>query len=99
MIAFLLTCNGEVVPKKRVCIIGAGRAGLAAIKLVADKKDKFDVVAFERNSDVGGLWIYRDDRYFDEHGLPAHSGIYKRLTYFQKFSHSLIILRIIHILI
>lgn len=79
LVAFLLKCSGEMVPKKRVCVIGAGRAGLAAVKLLADEIDKFDVVAFERNPDVGGLWIYRDNMNVDEHGLPAHSGIYKHL--------------------
>jgi len=42
-----------------VAVIGAGISGLAAVKefLVAG----FEVVAFEKNESVAGLWAYSDD--------------------------------------
>jgi dimethylaniline monooxygenase (N-oxide forming) len=39
---------------KRVCVIGAGMAGLAATKVL--RQDGFDVTAFEREPAIGGVW-------------------------------------------
>jgi dimethylaniline monooxygenase (N-oxide forming) len=39
---------------KRVCIIGAGMAGLAATKVLHE--DGFDVTAFEKEPTIGGVW-------------------------------------------
>ena len=39
---------------KRVCVIGAGLAGLVAAKVL--KQDGFDVVVFERERELGGVW-------------------------------------------
>lgn len=44
---------------KRVAIIGAGSAGLAAAK--ACKEDDIDYVCFERSGRIAGLWSYRDE--------------------------------------
>lgn len=44
---------------KRVAIIGAGSAGLAAAK--ACKEESIDFVCFEMSGRVAGLWNYRDD--------------------------------------
>lgn len=78
LLSFLLfTADG----KKRVCVIGVGPSGLISVKHLADHPDEFETVAFERNSDVGGLWIYTDDTGIDEHGLPVHSSVYKDLRY------------------
>ncbi|KAG9245656.1 flavin-containing monooxygenase-like protein [Calycina marina] len=42
---------------KRVCIIGAGPAGIAAAKtLIHDHPGKFHVTVFEQSGRVGGLW-------------------------------------------
>ena len=65
--------------KKKICIVGAGPAGLGSARLALKYKDEFDIVVFERNSDVGGQWLYSDDGYLDEHGLPVHSSVYKYL--------------------
>jgi cation diffusion facilitator CzcD-associated flavoprotein CzcO len=39
---------------KRVCVIGAGLAGLVAAKVL--KQDGFDVVVFEKERELGGVW-------------------------------------------
>lgn len=44
---------------KRVCVVGAGVAGLTATKHALE--EGFDVVCFEKDSDVGGLWNYHDN--------------------------------------
>lgn len=46
-------------PLKRVAVIGAGPAGLAAIKSL--KEEGFEPVCYERNDATGGLWRYHDD--------------------------------------
>uniref|UniRef100_A0A1I7VSS2 Flavin-containing monooxygenase n=1 Tax=Loa loa TaxID=7209 RepID=A0A1I7VSS2_LOALO len=43
----------------RVCVIGAGASGLPAIKEC--RAVGLDVIAYERTSDVGGLWNYRPE--------------------------------------
>lgn len=43
----------------RVCVIGAGIAGLTAIKALADEDISFD--CFEMSSDIGGLWRFDND--------------------------------------
>ena len=53
----------------RVCVIGAGVCGLAAIK--AAKENDFDVEAFESSDGIGGLWRYDDNR----HGVAAFTHI------------------------
>jgi dimethylaniline monooxygenase (N-oxide forming) len=39
---------------KRVCVIGAGLAGLAAAKVL--KQDGFEIVVFEKEGELGGVW-------------------------------------------
>lgn len=41
---------------KIVCVVGAGVAGLASIKHCLE--EGFDVVCYEKDTDVGGLWNY-----------------------------------------
>ncbi|RWS24930.1 hypothetical protein B4U80_04965, partial [Leptotrombidium deliense] len=52
--------------KKQICIIGAGSAGLTAIKQCLDQN--LDVVCFEKTDNFGGLWRYRED---DVEGVPS----------------------------
>ncbi|KAK3093667.1 hypothetical protein FSP39_018667, partial [Pinctada imbricata] len=44
--------------KKRVCILGAGVAGLAGVKHCLD--DGMDPVCYEKDTDIGGLWNYHN---------------------------------------
>ena len=67
--------------KKKICIVGAGPSGLGSARLALKYKDEFDIIIFERNSDIGGQWLYSDDGYLDEHNLPVHSSVYKYLMY------------------
>jgi dimethylaniline monooxygenase (N-oxide forming) len=43
----------------RVCVVGAGAAGLPSIK--ACLEEGLDVVCYEKTSDIAGLWNYRPD--------------------------------------
>jgi cation diffusion facilitator CzcD-associated flavoprotein CzcO len=44
---------------KTACVIGAGPSGIAAIKNLLEAG--LEVVAYERQSDVGGNWRFSDD--------------------------------------
>lgn len=43
---------------RRVAVIGAGPSGITALKNLLD--EGLEVVAFDRNADVGGNWIYNE---------------------------------------
>ncbi|KAG9305584.1 hypothetical protein G9A89_001645 [Geosiphon pyriformis] len=58
--------------KLRVCIIGAGCTGLAALKQCIE--DDLDPICLEQNSHIGGLWRYVD---IDEQNPNPHSSMYQ----------------------
>ena len=53
--------------EKRVCVIGAGPSGITALKNIAETG--VTVVAYDRNADVGGNWIYNEDE--------SHSSVFE----------------------
>lgn len=65
--------------KKKVCVIGAGAAGLCAAKFLSLDPDSFEFSVFERNNVIGGTWVYTDKTGNDEYGLPIHTSMYKNL--------------------
>ncbi|KAG0080913.1 Cyclopentanone 1,2-monooxygenase (CPMO) [Podila epicladia] len=60
--------------KKRVAVIGAGASGLAAIKECLDEKDSIEVVGFEQENYLGGLWRYVE---VSEENPNPHSSVYR----------------------
>eukprot|EP01018_Ginkgo_biloba_P037523 Gb_31851 [translate_table: standard] len=66
----------------KVCVIGAGPAGLVAAREL--KREGHHVVVFEQNADVGGTWLY-DPRVEEEDPLglnprrKVHSSVYASL--------------------
>lgn len=44
---------------KRIGIIGAGLHGISALRRLSQNKD-FKLKCFERNFDLGGIWLYTD---------------------------------------
>lgn len=66
--------------KCKVGIIGAGAAGLCAIRHFATRKDKFHISAFEQSDDIGGIWKYSEHAGIDPiNNIPVHSSMYKNL--------------------
>lgn len=61
----------------KFCVIGAGAAGLCAIKNCLQQN--LDVIGFEQTNKIGGTWVYTDKIEKDEHGLDIHSSMYKGL--------------------
>lgn len=62
----------------KLCVIGAGAAGLCAIKRAIEYD--CDVTAFELSDKVGGLWNFTDQVGKDEHGIEVHSSMYQGLV-------------------
>lgn len=66
---------------KTICIIGAGPAGLAALKIIVDSA-QYDAghwipTAFETRDQIGGIWLPSDP--FDDTD-PPYSPVYDSLT-------------------
>lgn len=54
---------------KKICVIGAGSSGLAAIK--ACLEEGLEPICYEVSDHVGGLWKYREE---DVEGLATVMG-------------------------
>ncbi|KAJ8682282.1 hypothetical protein QAD02_018074 [Eretmocerus hayati] len=62
----------------RIAVIGAGAAGLAALRHCSSSTD-VEVVGYEKSDQVGGTWVYVPHSGVDSHGLPIHSSMYDSL--------------------
>ncbi|XP_064073955.1 senecionine N-oxygenase-like isoform X1 [Vanessa tameamea] len=65
------------ISNPRVCIIGAGLAGLTSAKYLKEEGIKF--VVLESTRYVGGTWRYDSRVGYDENGLPLHTSMYMHL--------------------
>ena len=65
----------------RVAVIGAGAAGLVALRHLTAKPDIFQATAYEQTARVGGTWVYTEKVGSDENGLPIHSSMYRNMQY------------------
>ncbi|XP_055387388.1 senecionine N-oxygenase-like [Condylostylus longicornis] len=63
--------------KMKVCVIGAGIAGLCSAKTAI--QNGMEVVVYEQANEVGGTWVYTDDIGVNEFGIDVHSSMYKGL--------------------
>lgn len=61
----------------RIGIVGAGAAGLAALRHSLEKGH--ECVVFEQTDKLGGTWNYTDLTDVDDYGLPIHSSMYEGL--------------------
>ncbi|KAG2158472.1 uncharacterized protein EDB93DRAFT_1238214 [Suillus bovinus] len=68
--------------QKRICIIGAGAGGLAALKVISEsayfKSGKWSVIAYETREKVGGVWL-PSPPVVDEYNAPV-TPLYDSLT-------------------
>ena len=62
-----------------ICVIGAGAAGLCALRHLSVYPDLFKVRGFEQANLVGGTWVYDEKTGIDSNGLPIHSSMYRNL--------------------
>ncbi|KAH9636622.1 hypothetical protein HF086_003440 [Spodoptera exigua] len=66
-----------VVKTKRVCVVGAGIAGISAARYL--KEEGIDFTVYESTQYVGGTWRFDPRVGTDENGLPLHTSMYKNL--------------------
>lgn len=63
--------------KIRVCVIGAGTAGLSAVKNSVEHQ--LEVVCYERDVQIGGTWVYEDTDATVQCDEEVHSSMYQGL--------------------
>ncbi|GAA4270972.1 NAD(P)-binding domain-containing protein [Aquimarina gracilis] len=70
--------------QRRVCVIGAGPSGITALKNLKDKN--LDVICYDRNSEVGGNWIYSEDESHSSVFETTHIISSKTLSQYEDFT-------------
>ncbi|XP_076245742.1 senecionine N-oxygenase isoform X1 [Calliopsis andreniformis] len=63
----------------KIAVIGAGSAGLAALRHCVSGTYDCEVICYEKTDQVGGTWVYREETGVDQYGLPIHTSMYKNL--------------------
>ncbi|XP_076280269.1 senecionine N-oxygenase [Lasioglossum baleicum] len=63
----------------KIAVIGAGSAGLAALRHCTSGTFDCEVVCYEKTEQVGGTWVYREETGLDKYGLPIHTSMYNNL--------------------
>ncbi|XP_063710970.1 trimethylamine monooxygenase-like [Symsagittifera roscoffensis] len=68
------------VGKVRICVIGAGPSGLMTLRALQSLDvNKFEIICYERHSEIGGIWNFRAVEGLDEDGMEPHSAAYHEL--------------------
>ena len=70
--------------KHKIAVIGAGPSGITALKNLLDQG--LDVVAFDRNADVGGNWIYSENESHSSVFETTHIISSKTLSQYEDFT-------------
>lgn len=65
--------------RAKVCIIGAGTAGLSALKNSLERPE-LEVVCYEQDKQLGGTWVYQE-HVSGQDESEVHSSMYKNLRY------------------
>jgi len=74
----------EEIKSKTVCIIGAGPSGLSLMHSFNEAKKKGwavpeEIVCYEKQGQIGGLWNYSSSVGIDANGEPQHCSMYRHL--------------------
>jgi cation diffusion facilitator CzcD-associated flavoprotein CzcO len=87
-----------MIPSRRVCVIGAGISGLVTGRVLLD--DGFDVVLFEKEAELGGVWAAsrtypglhannpRETYAFSDHPYPRTAGDFPSAPEIRDYLHS-----------
>ena len=70
--------------KKRIAILGAGPSGLAQLRAFeaakrAGVENIPEIVCYEKQNDIGGMWNYTWRTGLDKNGEPVHGSMYRYL--------------------
>lgn len=69
----------ESLKNMKIAVIGAGSAGLAALRHCVSDAYNTEVICYEKTDQVGGTWVYREETGVDRYGLPIHTSMYENL--------------------
>lgn len=68
---------------KRVCVIGAGPSGTSVLRAFKSAENKGtlipQIICYEKQKDLGGLWNYTYRTGLDENAEPVHCSMYRYL--------------------
>lgn len=70
---------GTFLWKMKFAVIGAGAAGLAALRHFTSGVHEDEIVCYEKTEQIGGTWVYREETGLDRYGLPIHTSMYNSL--------------------
>ena len=70
--------------QKRIAILGAGPSGLAQLRAFeaarkAGVKNLPEIICYEKQNDIGGMWNYTWRTGLDKNGEPVHGSMYRYL--------------------
>lgn len=68
----------------KIAILGAGPSGLAQLRAfeaarLAGVKNLPEIICYEKQNDIGGMWNYTWRTGLDKHGEPVHGSMYRYL--------------------
>ena len=69
---------------KKIAVIGAGPSGITALKNLLDQG--LEAIAFDRNHEVGGNWIYSEDESHSSVFETTHIISSKTLSQYEDFT-------------
>jgi len=74
----------KILLNKKIAILGAGPSGLAQLRAfeaarLAGNKNLPEIVCYEKQSDIGGMWNYTWRTGLDKNGEPVHGSMYRYL--------------------
>lgn len=79
----MITEGDDINMTFRVAILGAGPSGLAQLRAFDAARRAGvavpEIVCFEKQSDLGGMWNYTWRTGLDEYGEPVHASMYRYL--------------------
>ncbi|WP_299459292.1 NAD(P)-binding domain-containing protein [uncultured Microscilla sp.] len=70
--------------QKRICVIGAGPSGITALKNLLD--EGLNAVAYDRNQEVGGNWIFNENESHSSVFETTHIISSKTLSQYEDFT-------------
>lgn len=73
-----------MLSNKKIAILGSGPSGLAQLRAfeaarLAGVKDLPEIVCYEKQNDIGGMWNYTWRTGLDKNGEPVHGSMYRYL--------------------
>ncbi|MDM1696526.1 NAD(P)/FAD-dependent oxidoreductase [Thiopseudomonas alkaliphila] len=74
----------KVLTNKKIAILGAGPSGLAQLRAfeaarLAGVKNLPEIICYEKQNDIGGMWNYTWRTGLDRNGEPVHGSMYRYL--------------------